>query len=91
MMPSPTVDHNAMVTKSIMAMWRAVVHMAIADARNKAHKDILAHREALRWIECGGNDFYLVCELAGYCPMYVRDRFKKANDRISKRGGNYKR
>lgn len=55
-------------------LWRAVIHLALNDAVDKSKKYELEHYEALTWIERGGKDFKLACDMAGYDPSDVQGK-----------------
>ncbi len=64
---------------NIRSLWRAVILQAIIDAtgdykrtENKLEKD-----KAKAWIEEEGEEFKLVCELAGYNHKYVKNKALK--------------
>ncbi len=61
-------------TNSCRNMWRNVVHLALADATDQRKSNALHQSEALIWIERGGKDFFMVCDMADYSPKYVRDK-----------------
>lgn len=71
-------------------LWREVIDCAFRDAvelpklwfgtRSREHLERHRHRlqdEARSWLLSGGADFVLVCDLAGRCPVEVRDQARR--------------
>lgn len=63
-------------THACRNLWRNVIHLALADATDQITANALNQSKALAWIERGGKDFILVCEMADYSPRYVREKLK---------------
>ena len=57
-------------------LWRSVIHLALADAISVDPKRALHQNNARIWIESPSEDFCLVCDLAGYSPQNVREKYK---------------
>lgn len=62
------------------ALWAAVITQALMDAASQSKKPeaIKAKEEALEWLKGDCQRFEEVCEMAGYCPDYVREMAKQA-------------
>jgi len=73
-------------TIGCIELWQAVVHLALSDALCKLDKNALYQRKAMNWIQRGGTDFCLVCELAGYSPQNVREKLLLLMDKRDKKG-----
>ncbi len=62
------------------ALWRAVILQALEDAASNTQKPAGKYHkiEALNWLEGRGEDFAMVCDLAGLLPKDVRCAAKRA-------------
>lgn len=65
------------------SLWRAVILQAIIDSLSncKRTEHVLEREKARRWFAEMGENFIMVCTMAGYNPKYVQ---KKAQDFIAK-------
>lgn len=70
-------------------LFAAVINRAVFDAGyNGANREACnERRRAATWIRDAGEDFQLVCALAGVDPSYVRDRFIAGKARLRERKG----
>ncbi len=68
------------LTEGERHLWVQVLLQAALDARREywARYSSIDGRSALDWFVAGGRDFREVCELAGFDPVYVRERTLKA-------------
>ena len=62
------------------ALWAAVVYQAALDATREFPPSLPESerhecRKARIWFEQGGSDFRQVCDLAGYDPDWLREKF----------------
>lgn len=88
-----TLEEPVRADPTEQRLWRAVIDCAFRDAvelpklwfgsRSREHLERHRHRlqdEARRWLLSGGDDFVLVCDLAGRCPVEVRDQARRLLD-----------
>ena len=62
------------------ALWRAVIVQMLEDAASQSAKDHDKYNKemARNWLESNSQDFYMVCDLAGFDVGYLRTNIKKA-------------
>ena len=62
------------------ALWRAVILQMLEDAARDSSKPVdLYNKEVARnWLQSGSQDFFMVCDLAGFDVEYLRKNIKKA-------------
>lgn len=62
------------------SLWRAVIVQMLEDASNNSQKDedIYNRDVARHWLTSGSQDFYMVCDLAGFDVGYLKRNVKKA-------------
>ena len=62
------------------ALWRAVLLQMLEDAASQSSKphDKYNKEMARNWLESNSQDFYMVCDLAGFDIGYLRKNIKKA-------------
>jgi hypothetical protein len=67
-------------TRGEQAMWRAVILQALTDAASESQKyeARLEREKARRWLLAAGDDFVMVCDLAGFDPMRVKRHVRRA-------------
>lgn len=60
-------------------VWQAVIVQALQDATSQSYKSEARYekRKAKQWLLGGSNDFTIVCENAGYDPVYIRNEVTK--------------
>ena len=61
-------------------LWQAVILQAIADACNEAWRHELERKQAITWLQ-GGKGFIMVCDMAGWSPDYVKEKFQQKMDK----------
>lgn len=60
-------------------LWQSVVIKALADAtaiNPSSDEDIAAKRAANTWIRNAGRDFRWACNLAGFDPDFISEKYK---------------
>lgn len=75
----PTNNSLDSPTKGEIALWRAVIIQALADAQSNDQKiEIRYHKaRAIAWLLGGSADFHTVCLSANLSPEYIRECTKK--------------
>lgn len=60
-------------------IFKAVIMLAFEDARSltRSRTAAVLKSKAHRWFTDGGKDFVLICNLAGYEPNLIKDRYLK--------------
>ena len=76
---------------SSIGLWRSVLLQAFRDylsydPRKTSIDRYNDHLDLKKWFDTSNKDFCLVCELAGYEPAYVLERFIKINKKTFNRG-----
>lgn len=59
-------------------LWQEVLARAIADTNlpPTSAANIRDKRDAISWLNTGGKDFRMVCDLAGMDPAFIHDAWK---------------
>jgi len=76
-----TEEHLPHERRSERAIWRAVIVQVLQDLGSNSRKPEAkrAKKQAEAWLY--SEDFETVCDLAGFCPLYIRKELYHARKR----------